>query len=295
MTPKGVEDISDITGGNAMPDKPEPSDNTIISSGGHYLGWRRDTPDFRDEIVQPRQFMTPMEIPAQIDLRSTHPGMPGVYDQGAAGSCTGNAIAGAIEYRIRQQANQKEFVPSRLYIYYNERSIENTVNSDAGAAIRDGIQSVVQWGVCSESPQSDMSTVWPYNLNNLYTQPPTACYTAARKDLVRSYARVPQTTEAMCAVLAAGHPIVFGFTVYSSFESQQVASTGMVPLPSGNDALEGGHAVMLVGYNNATQMFTVRNSWGSKWGDHGYCYMPYAYVEDPNLAADFWHIDVVGT
>ena len=63
--------------------------------------------------------------------------------------------------------------------------------------------------------------------------------------------------------------------------------------PSIREAALGGHAVLAVGYNDAGQRFIVRNSWGSKWGKKGYCFMPYAYLTDPDLAADFWTIRTI--
>ena len=90
--------------------------------------------------------------------------------------------------------------------------------------------------------------------------------------------------------LAAGYPFVFGFTVLSSFETQEVADTGVMPMPADGDKQLGGHAVCCVGYDDDKQCFVVRNSWGSSWGDGGYFYMPYKYMTDSGLASDFWTI-----
>ena len=97
----------------------------------------------------------------------------------------------------------------------------------------------------------------------------------------------------MKAVLAAGYPFVCGFTVYESFEGDDVAKTGIVPMPGSAEATLGGHAVMAVGYDDASQRFLVRNSWGTDWGMGGYFTIPYAYLTDSNLADDFWVIRVV--
>lgn len=268
----------------------------IKTSSGHFMGWRPDTPDIRDHQFDRLSLLYGLAdtLPAKVDLSAIKPGMPGVYDQGEIGSCTGNAIAAAVEYVLRRQPATREFVPSRLFIYYNERYIEGTVASDAGAEIRDGIKAVAQWGVCSESPQADPAAVWPYRIDQFTVHPPTECYTAALRDLVRNYSRVSQDLPSMQRCLAGGWPIVFGFSVYASFESDEVARTGIVPMPGTTEAQEGGHAVLCVGYDDSTKMFKVRNSWGPGWGDRGYCYIPYDYLLNPNLADDFWTMDVVG-
>lgn len=211
--------------------------------------------------------------------------MPPVYDQGMLGCCTGQAIAAAIEY-ARSRQKLPDFVPSRLFIYWNERNIEATVSTDAGAEIRDGIKSVVSLGACSEAD-------WPYDISKFTQKPPDTCYTDAKTDLVQQYARVDQTLDGLRDCLAGSVPVVFGFTVYESFESQAVAASGVLSMPSPNESVLGGHAVLMVGYDEAKQMFIVRNSWGPSWGKAGYFWMPYAYATDDNLADDFWQIDAV--
>lgn len=243
-------------------------------------GWRRDLPDKRD-LIHPASALA--VLPGHVDLR---PKMPAVYDQGQLGSCTANAIAAAMQFdRIRQ--NLPAFAPSRLMIYYLERAIENTINSDAGAEIRDGMKAVAKTGACDEK-------LWPYVISKFRSKPSAACYAAAKSDEAKVYARVPQTIDAVRGVLAGGDPIVFGFTVYQSFESAAVAKTGVVPMPSHREATLGGHAVMAVGYDDPSKELIVRNSWGRKWGDGGYFYMPYAYFSDPQLASDFWTLRTVG-
>ncbi len=246
----------------------------------HY-GWLPDLPDHRDFL-----YASPVELagapPAKADLRAL---CPPVYDQGRLGSCTANAIAGAIEFdRLKQELS--DFTPSRLFIYYNERVIEHSVDSDSGAQIRDGIKSVARQGDCPEIE-------WPYVIAKFKTKPPKKCYADALKYRVVLYQRVAQTLGQLKGCLAAGWPFVFGFAVYESFESAQVAKTGHAMLPKSGEAVIGGHAVVGVGYDDARQWFIVRNSWGGRWGMNGYFTLPYAYLTDENLASDFWTIRVV--
>jgi len=240
-------------------------------------GWVPDLPDQRDVLysaVRP----VPARLPPSTDLRA---GCSPVENQGPLGSCTGNAIAGAVEFLERK--DQVRFVNvSRLFIYYNERAIEHTTKSDAGAMIRDGIKTAVKQGVCSERK-------WPYVVSKFTVKPSAACYKEAADHQVTSYQRI-LTVEEMRACLAQGFPFVFGFTVYESFESQQVAQTGVLQLPQPGERVVGGHAVLAVGYNDSERRFIVRNSWGGTWGMKGYFTMPYDYLANRNLADDLWTI-----
>jgi C1A family cysteine protease len=252
-------------------------------------GWRPQLPDSRDLVYAPRLGT----LPPEADLR---PQMPPVYDQGQLGSCTGNAIAGAMEYE-RDRQGLPDFVPSRLFVYYNERALEGTVSSDSGAVIRDGIKVVNTEGVCPE-------TLWPYNIGMFAVKPPHRCYVAATKDKAVRYEAVLTLGDLKDAI-ASNLSVVFGFTVYESFESQAVARTGVMPLPKKGESVVGGHAVLAVGYSDAKRHVIVRNSWGPTWGDQGYFYMPYQYltgskassdsspVSHANLASDFWAIQAV--
>jgi C1A family cysteine protease len=252
------------------------SPETRRPSGHGGYGWVPDLPDARDHLyAAPPEFLA--ALPAQVDLRDQ---CPAVYDQGQLGSCTANAIGGAFEFDLLRQ-KAPDFVPSRLFVYYNERVQENTVGSDAGAQIRDGIKSVAKLGVCAESE-------WPYDIGQFTVKPSAQCYTDALTHRVTSYQRVAQLPNQLKGCLAHGNPFVFGITVYESFESEQVAKTGEVPMPGAGEQVLGGHAILAVGYDDSTQRFTVRNSWGTGWGIGGYFTIPYAYLIDRSLASDFW-------
>jgi C1A family cysteine protease len=238
-------------------------------------GWIPQLPDLRDAQLQIEAVTA---LPSSVDL-STLANMPPVYDQGQLGSCTGNAISGAVDFE-NHKLDGVFVTPSRLWVYYQERVIEGTVAQDAGGQIRDGIKAVAQLGIC---PESD----WPYDIATFAQTPPQKDYTDALKDKVVSYEAVTQELFALKSVLARGLPIVFGFTVYASFEGQSVASSGIVPMPSPSEVV-GGHAVVLVGYNDAVDRFRVRNSWGTGWGQNGYFEIPYLYVTSGSLASDFW-------
>jgi C1A family cysteine protease len=245
-------------------------------------GWAPDLPDHRDHLYSAPQPVL-AKLPPKKDLRS---GCPPVYDQGQLGSCTANAISGAIQFEQKKQG-VTVFVPSRLFIYYNERDMEGTVNSDSGAQIRDGVKSVANLGVCPE-------TEWPYDINQFATKPTAQCYTDGTKCEAVGYQRLDSTNlNQLKGCIASGFPFVFGFTVYDGFESPEVAKTGVLNMPGPKEKVQGGHAVLAVGYDDSTQRFTVRNSWGKDWGIKGYFTIPYSYLTTTDLADDFWTIRIL--
>jgi C1A family cysteine protease len=245
-------------------------------------GWAPDLPDHRDYLYSAPQPVL-AKLPPKKDLRS---GCPPVYDQGQLGSCTANAISGAVQFEQKKQGVTM-FGPSRLFIYYNERDMEGTVNSDGGAQIRDGVKSVATLGVCPE-------TEWPYDINKFADKPIPKCYTDATKCEAVGYQRLDSSNlNQLKGCIASGFPFVFGFTVYDAFESQEVAKTGVLNMPGPKEKVQGGHAVLAVGYDDAAQRFTVRNSWGKDWGIKGYFTIPYAYLTTTDLADDFWTIRIL--
>lgn len=257
-----------------------------------WYGWKPDLPDYRDHVygVEKRK----KTIPPKYDLSVDNGGSDSKYavqDQGALGSCTGNGIAASMAVcdiiESMKSGNVKVFNPSRLFIYYNERVIENTVNEDAGAMIRDGIKSVNKLGVCRED-------LCPYDITKFTEKPSDQSYQEAQYHQALSYQRIVNNDiNTMKNVIASGYPFVFGFSVYESFESDEVAKTGIVPIPQQTEKLLGGHCVVAVGYDDEKKLFKCRNSWGTDWGSGGYFFLPYDYLGNPNLSDDFWTIKIV--
>ena len=246
------------------------------------FGWVPDLPDHRDFLYAAPPAVL-RKLPVKADLRNQ---CPPVYDQGQLGSCTANAIGAAFEFELKRQNQSSDFMPSRLFIYFNERVIEHTVNSDSGAQIRDGIKSVNKQGTCPES-------MWPYDIGQFTDKPTEDCYNNALEHQVLSYQRISRTLSQMRGCLADGYPFVLGFTVYESFESESVAKTGKLNMPKKNEKSVGGHAVLAVGYDDKAKRFIIRNSWGNAWGLNGYFTMPYDYLLEENLSDDFWTIRLV--
>lgn len=246
-------------------------------------GYVRDCYDPRDLKLEVPAIQMAAALPDSVDLR---PRLIPVFDQKSLGSCTGNALAAEVAF---DQDNQHlpHFIPSRLFIYYFERLIEGTVGQDAGAQLRNGCKALATYGVPRE-------IYWPYDISQFTAAPPQAVQSVALLHRALAYHRVPQTEAGIRWCLASGFPFVFGFTVFGSFETAAVAASGIVELPAVGENILGGHAVVAVGYDQASRRVICRNSWGEAWGDHGYFTMPYSYILDNKLADDLWVIRTLG-
>jgi C1A family cysteine protease len=252
--------------------KPVPKVNPSISIPKYH--WVRDKIDTRDHPYR----LTNVTQADIVDLRQY---CSAIENQGNLGSCTGQAIAGAIE--LINKRNGRNFDVSRLFIYYYERLLEGTVNYDSGAYIRDGIRATYNYG-------APLENLWPYNINKFRTMPPSTAIADGAKRKVTSYERASDFNAVVDAI-GNGYPVIIGFKVYTSFETISVARTGIMPYPNtSRERLLGGHAVLLVGYNKTNNTFIARNSWGAGWGDRGYFYMPFQVIQNTNMSSDFWVI-----
>lgn len=241
------------------------------------LNWKPDPPDPRDFI-----FRDHFEVKSSRAKRfltvSLKRRMSEVEDQGYLGSCTANAFAGNLEYLWLLK--EDPFQASRLFIYYNERAYINEIYVDGGAYIRDGIKTLVAHGVCSE-------TTVPYIEKDFSKKPSDEAYTEALARRISTYYRLTDM-DSLKQCLSDRFPFVFGTTLFESFESERTETRGTVSMPKPGEQELGGHAMLCVGYNDNTQRFVVRNSWGSDWGSKGYCTIPYEYMM--RFARDFWTV-----
>jgi C1A family cysteine protease len=222
------------------------------------------------------------KLPVAVDLRSR---CPPVYNQKSLNSCSSNAIAAAVEFDLMRQKEKRVIFPSRLFLFYNSRAMERTEKSDEGVYIRDAIKAVARHGDCPES-------LWPYVEHRFATRPPGRCYESALKYRAVKYYRLHRDIDDMRACLASGYPFVFGFLAHEKF-LKVVRRTGILDMPGPKEEVIGKHAVMAVGYDDGEGRFIVRNSWGPRFGLKGYFTMPYGYIANEGLSADFWTIRVV--
>lgn len=249
----------------------------------------RDVPDSRDCIysLEPHQLRGP--LPKRMDLR---PACPRVLDQGLIGTCTAHAVAAAYAYEQRVQKS-RVIMPSRLFIYYNERVLTHQRRLKCVVRLRDAIKAVAKRGVCPES-------LWPYSEDPkvVRSKPPKEAFEEAANHRIVEYHRIPIESHApaiflrhLKRCLADGRPFAFGFMLYESLESSEVKRTGIMPFPKPKrEQLKGGHAVLAVGYDDHRKAVLVRNSWGPKWGIRGYFWMPYRFISNPEFTHSFWSI-----
>lgn len=270
------------------------------------MGWLRDYPDFRDytednenikemckKVGVTSSKIDKAKLPSKVDLRKY---CPPVEDQEDLGSCAANAGVGLVEF-MERKALGKHLDASRLFLYKATRNLLK-IKGDTGAYLRSTMGALVLFGVPPEE-------YWPYKIADFDKEPPAFCYSFAQNYQAIKYLRLDSGVKESLLVkklktyLNQGIPSIFGFTVYDSIE--QAGKDGKIPFPTKGERVLGGHAIMAVGYDDKMEIknlsdnqktvgaFIIRNSWGEKWGDKGYGYLPYQYVLK-GLAVDWWTI-----
>jgi len=237
-------------------------------------GCLRGPEDPRDYLMLCGSHLGAASLPTKVDLRYL---CSPVENQRELSSCTANACVGALEMLEKQQGIPQEDL-SRLYVYWNTRILDGSVDKDQGAYLSTSMRAIQKHGACLES-------MWPYDPTEVFSRPHDQCYADGALRQTLEYARVSQGY-GIKAALAEGFSVVFGMMLRTSFS--KVNKTGQVPIPKKREKSTGGHAMLIVGYNMRKSTYIVRNSWGAHWGHHGYCYVPFQMVDDPRMSWDFW-------
>ena len=233
----------------------------------------KDRPDQRDLTYK----STGVATVDQVDLRLW---ASPIEDQLRLGSCVGQSVVGAYELMVNKRIPTQFVDLSRLFVYYNSRALDNSTRVDEGAFVRDGIKSLNKWGVCSEY-------IWPYLIDTFADAPSIDAYVDAITRIVSRYYRL-YTLEHILEALNSGFPVVSSMDVYNGFE--ELDTTSLLRMPKLAEGIIGGHAVTIVGYNKKSKIMIVRNSFGTAWGDDGYFYVPFDYIEKHFM--DHWIFDI---
>lgn len=206
--------------------------------------------------------------------------MPPVWDQGKVGSCTAQSALACL-----YKCLPGKFIPSRYFTYYNSRLIAGyTPNEDNGCSMQDVCKSVQKYGVCPED-------VWG-NDKHFAEQPSREAYSIALKHRRYIYESIPKVLSIMIGCLNDGHSFFLAIEMFRSAFKKDNITHGIIPMPSPSEMREeplGAHAITICGYDTTKQQFKMRNSWGTKWGDNGYGFIPFEYIES-SLAFDAYTI-----
>lgn len=246
-------------------------------------GWKKDEPDKRDYTINHYKvaplfyrFVT-RDIPEHVDNRQYS---SRVEDQGYLGSCTAHAVTSAIEY-LENRGRGIYHDKSRLFTYYVTRHKIEGTRGDVGATIRGTVKSMVEYGSCFEQ-------TWQYYPELYDTEPKVSCYQEAMSLRALKYVRLNTLTEIKTS-LNGGLPVVIGFYIYDGL----ISDSKYVLPPMGVTEPSGGHAVLLVGYDDNIIIdghrgaLIFKNSWGTGWGEKGYGYLPYMYITGGH-SDDYW-------
>lgn len=215
----------------------------------------------------------------QVDLRNW---ASPVDDQSKLGSCTANAVVNAYELLDNQYYQNKGVDLSRLFVYYNTRLLEGTINSDSGAFIHEALKSLDNYGVCTEE-------MWPYDIEKFVVKPSELCYKNAEKRKIKTYQRI-NSVSALLDALNNNRPVPVGLTIYDNFGDLDFRNSIVTKPLSATTESEGGHALCIVGYDLNKQLLLAKNSFGVDWGDKGYCWIPFDYARE-NMY-DMWMFEL---
>lgn len=239
------------------------------------FGYIRDPRDARDRKLDDL-LSAGRDLPTRHSLRHF---APEVYDQGPTSSCVAQAVAMGL--RVERASNGGVIAPpSRLYLYHAARSYSGMAQLDRGSHIRAAVTALQKLGC----PDED---AWPFEPRNVLLRPSWAAHRAAHdRHGLRGYYRCGDLSDIRRAI-AADRPVVAGWTVTSDF----LDAEGPRRISSFEGTVAGGHAMLVVGYDDAERSLELVNSWGEDWRDGGFCRLSYALAEQHK---DAWAIDCTG-
>ena len=217
---------------------------------------------------------TPHEVQARsVDISAA---FPAIKDQGQQGACLSFSLVSIFEYFLKTNEGVASPDLSEQFLYYISRDKEGKTESDEGSCIQYAVEALTETGICVESK-------WPYKVGGYAEKPSEEAYKDAAERKVKKAFNVERKSEAIKSALEDGFPVVGSFSLYASFGKGE---RGFVSMPTEEEITaaeeskeNNHHAMVIVGFNDEQHVFKVRNSWGSDWGDNGYCYVPYQYID----------------
>lgn len=222
---------------------------------------------------------TGVEIQGSVDLRSTD---SPIDDQGSLGSCSANAFVNAYENMVLSSGETNFVDLSRLFLYYNSRILEESVETDSGVIeIKSTLDAAKEYGICTEE-------IWPYQANTIYTTPSNEAYTDALQRRIPSYEFIANDDAMREVISLYSKPVLIGMYVFDDFMLANKTKY-IIPMPNDTEFALGGHAVIVVGYTE-NKDFIIKNSFGTDWGNDGYAILPKEYSE--RYIFDRWHITI---
>jgi len=264
---------------NEQVQKPKRWENPPIKLGATSSPASVDTKASTSTVIDPKASASAPKapkLPTSVDLRSE---MPPIYDQGNLGSCVANSTIAALSYMNRKVNKNSFYMGSRLYQYFCGRGVDaildqdaSELTSDVGLYVDTGVKSVQQYGILSES-------LYPYNINKYAYLPPSSVFVTAQQNKTITYVALAKNLTTIKTYLSNSYPIIIGLNVFASIFTP---IQGRIPDPAPNNVPIGGHCILIVGYNDTTSLFTIRNSWGSGWATGGYATISYAYITGDN-------------
>jgi len=256
---------------------PQTRTRLIAGQQRHLHGYRPGRYDPRDHKFE--LHVRPIRKPPQAEVNPSVLSI--VFDQGDLGSCVANGNVMLWE-TVRRILGNPEVEMSRLWLYAKGRDLEGTpLDEDSGMQVRDALKVMASLGLPHEE-------LWPYDISKFNVEPPAEADADAAQHKILVYRACP-SPDAIKQSIIEGFPVVFGTTLYDSFESDETAQTGIIKAPGPTEAVVGGHCMVIIGYDDQRRLFHLRNSYGTGWGEEGDGWLDYWYFQS-GAAGDAWTV-----
>jgi len=222
-------------------------------------------------------------LPSSVDL---FPDLPSPLDQGERSTCVAFAALAAVEQEASQAGHYQRM--SEQFLYWDCKQNDG-IPSLPGTYLAVAFRVLQGDGCCLDS-------TWAYNphlaLGNESQGPPPqqASPEAAAYRITGSNQLPPTSVPDIKRELARARCVSFSIPVFNSWYLNPVTeNTGDIPNPLPGEAVVGGHAMAMIGYQDSPDpglgggRFLIRNSW-SNWGNAslhgtGYGTIPYSYID----------------